>query len=44
MTGRTPSAGDRWLRVGAGVVLALLASAALYAIAMGLLNAPQIGV
>lgn len=38
------SAGDRWLRLGAGAVLALLAGAAVYALAIGIVNASRIGV
>jgi hypothetical protein len=44
MAGRVPTAGDRWLRVGAGALLALLAGAVVYAVAIGVANAPRIGV
>ena len=42
--GGTRSPGARWLRIGAGAVLALLATAALYALAIGIVNLPRIGV
>lgn len=41
---RDASPGERWLRAGAGVLLALLAVAAAYAVAIGVVNAPRIGV
>jgi len=44
MVDREASPGERWLRIGAGVVLALLASAVVYAVAIGILNADRIGV
>jgi Ni/Co efflux regulator RcnB len=44
MVGREPSAGDRWLRVGGVALLALLAGAVVYAVAIGIVNAPRIGV
>ncbi len=44
MSERTSSPGDRWLRIGAGAVLALLASAVVYAVAIGIVNLPRIGV
>lgn len=44
MSDRTPSAGDRWLRIGIGAVLALLAGAVVYAVAIAIVNLPRIGV
>lgn len=44
MVDRQASPGDRWLRIGAGVLLALLAGSVAYAVAIGVLNAGRIGV
>ncbi len=44
MSERTPSAGDRWLRIGAGAVLSLLAAAVGYSVVIALINLPWIGV
>jgi len=44
MVDRHASPGDRWLRIGAGVLLVLLAGAVAYAVAIGLANAGRIGV
>jgi len=44
MPDRTLSAGDRWLRIGAGVVLSLLAAAVVYSVVIALINLPRIGV
>lgn len=44
MSERPLSAGDRWLRIGTGAVLALLAGAVVYAVAIGIVNLPRIGV
>lgn len=44
MSDRTPTAGDRWLRIGTAVVLALLAVAVVYAVGIGIVNLPRIGV
>ncbi len=44
MSDRAPAARDRWLRIGIGAVLALLAVCVVYAVAIGLVNLPRIGV
>jgi hypothetical protein len=44
MSDRIPSSGDRWLRIGIGAVLALLAVSVVYAVAIGIVNLPRIGV
>lgn len=44
MADRGVSAGDRWLRIGAAVLLAVLAGAVAYAISIGVLNFSRIAV
>ncbi len=44
MSDRIQSSGDRWLRIGTGAVLALLAGSVVYAVAIGIMNMPRIGV
>jgi hypothetical protein len=44
MSDRISSSGDRWLRIGIGAVLALLAVPVVYAVAIGIVNLPRIGV
>ena len=39
-----PSPGERWLRAGAVALLVLLAGAVVYTVAIGIVNAPRIGV